>query len=388
MRDQVNAYGAAQGFKQKGSNANEYTDLPNPKRAQEIVAEAKRRLADMNGKPSQLQGMISKVTDEYYQKDQAIKNGDGLKGQYEQPNNMDAYIDKVLGMSGMTEAPDGDQAADVPIPDERPANQSGGVPASVDAPASVDGVMTDAPPQDGVMTDAANAGNQMGSIAQIAAGVLGVGGAALLGKYLYSKFGNKANGAVVTTDAPNLSKTTADASGVDKSIASIEADDKQARLPAGNEQLMLPDESRYGGLKNAQGQDVPLNKDGWPEGTESWAEPKSPVDAGIDATMSEGEDANAQAGVEGRDTSYQRPIGPRPTGADTGNAAQRNAVLEEGLAMVKSGDIRGAVNLWRENGIELGDDMMRALAEQSNTFKSMRQRVGNVAGAAARNAAR
>lgn len=364
MRDQVNEYGAAQGFKQKGPRANEYADLPNPKRAQEIVAEAKRRLASMNGKPSQLQGMISKVTDEYYQKDQAVKNDGGMKGQYEQPNNMDAYIDKVLGMSGMTEQPDGDQSADVPIPADRPADQSGGVP-----------VPTDAPAQEGVMADAANAGNQMGGIAQIAAGVLGVGGAALLGKYLYSKFGNKAQGATITTDAPDLSKTTADASGVDKSIASIEADDKQARLPAGNEQLMLPDGTSPEPDASRFGDPLAI-------------EQKSPIDAGIDATMSEGEDANAQAGVEGRDPNYQRPTGPRPTGADTGNAAQRNAVLEEGLAMVKSGDIRGAVNLWRENGIELDDDMMRALAEQSNTFKTMKQRVGNVAGTAAKNAAR
>lgn len=81
--------------------------LPADARAQEIVAEARRRLAKKNGKTSQLQAMIDTVRREREVSDERelSRNGDAVP---QMPSNLNAYIDRVLQMSGMIPA-GGDQ---------------------------------------------------------------------------------------------------------------------------------------------------------------------------------------------------------------------------------------------------------------------------------------
>lgn len=99
---------------------------PMEARSQEIVAEARRRLADGNGKASQLPQMIQRVTQEFEQQDQATRmsdHGDAMQ----MPDDMNNYIDRVLEMSGMKQpasggapAAGGQQDAGVPLPPQRP----------------------------------------------------------------------------------------------------------------------------------------------------------------------------------------------------------------------------------------------------------------------------
>lgn len=98
-----------------------------PDRAQEIVTEARRRLAEMGGKASQLPAMIQRVTQEFELRDTQAQMSEGGNPQnYQMPNNMDAYIDEVLQMSGMTQKPAASAAparasANHPSPPRRPA---------------------------------------------------------------------------------------------------------------------------------------------------------------------------------------------------------------------------------------------------------------------------
>lgn len=173
---------------------NEYSDLPNPQRAQEIINEARQRLAAQGGKANMLPAMIERVTNEFAQRDvQRRMSNPHQYNDYAQPNNMDAYIDRVLEMSGMTEKPAQAQqqntgTVNTPHPTPRPAAGDVSVgPANIEA---VDGQETD---DDG--------GLGYGTLAGILGGTVVAGTA---GKYLYDRYKNKQSAAnsINGTDDP------------------------------------------------------------------------------------------------------------------------------------------------------------------------------------------
>lgn len=132
VREAINQRGQQQGYNQ--NNANEYADLPNNQRAQEIIAEARQRVAAGGGNASMLPQMIQKVTNEFEMRDRTGRHPDDVSG-YQQPNNMEAYIDEVLRMSGMLGGggnpsgggqaiSGGGDTSGIPIPTGRPDEMS------------------------------------------------------------------------------------------------------------------------------------------------------------------------------------------------------------------------------------------------------------------------
>lgn len=185
-----------------------------PERAQAIVAEARRRLAEMGGKASQLPAMIQRVTQEYELYDQQAQMSEGgHPHNYQMPNNMDAYIDEVLQMSGMKAAPSAKSAnaaastspKSAPTPPKRPTdidNGDGGDGATETAVADAD-ESTTATPSDGSGTD---------YTALAGAGITG------LLYYLYNKYGPKGQ-------TPQQAEADAPRTPVDEMIDAIDGND-------------------------------------------------------------------------------------------------------------------------------------------------------------------
>ena len=145
---------------------------------------------------------------------------------------------------------------------------------------------------------------------------------------------------------PNVSQKPA--SAVDETIDAVEgANPKQARLPAPQQALPSP----------------------------------SSVDQSIDKTMdAELTDQQFQDRVEGRAGSETMPGPNRYNASDALPDEISPEIMQKVTAQAESGDVRGAVNLLRQNGVELSDSVLRQIVEGSNTFKSLQQRVGDVAG--------
>lgn len=345
FRDDLNAYGAKNDPAMASSkNANQYADLPNPQRAEQIVTEARRRVAQSGGNPSHLPGMIQRVTNEFAQQD-AAQHPDSQS--YRQPNNMENYIDQVLRMSGMMGAQkSGGQSADAQG-QQTYAAPSGDVERG--------GPLPDAAPNPDNETSTDNADGET-SWDEYAAW-LAAGGTAYAAYKFYQRYGRQPSAedvdvimknkdtAPVSAD-PNVSQKPA--SAVDETIDAVEgANPKQARLPAPQQALPSP----------------------------------SSVDQSIDKTMdAELTDQQFQDRVEGRAGSETMPGPNRYNASDALPDEISPEIMQKVTAQAESGDVRGAVNLLRQNGVELSDSVLRQIVEGSNTFKSLQQRVGDVAG--------
>lgn len=340
LRDMFNAYGAQNDpAMARQSNANAYADLPNPRRAQEIVQVARERLAASGGKASQLPAMIERVTQEFASQDQP-------GGDYQQPNNMEAYIDRVLQMSGMsggssapTPTPRPDDTLSAPVGE---VERGGPIPDAAANPANGDATVAD----DNTM---------MAEFASLAA----IGGAAYAAYKLYQKYGKTVTpDGRSLTDMPNATDGGADAKTSRLDPAQIEAEERRM-IPH------MPDTAQI------EGEDTPR------------LPPPTAIDESIASTLDDGEfDRRFQADIEGR-SGVNTQVGPNRFANDPEVAA-----FQEIERLAASGDVRGAVNYARQNGIELDDNMMRMLAEGSNIVKSLRDRIGDVAGPALRQAVR
>lgn len=356
FRDQLNAYG-----KQNDpamSRHGNYADLPNPQRAEEIVTEARQRLAASGGKASMLPQMIQRVSAEFAQRDDQNNRGSDRSPDYQQPNNIDAYIDRVLQMGGMTADPSNKAAAG----DGASAgmDESDDNAASVQLPSGEDAPIPTARPD-----MEAEEGSDGWSFGQMAAGLLGMGGVAALGRYLYDNYGKKAG--QVAGDA---------LSDIDKSIAAVDGD--EAADVDGGQRVVT--ETKQGRLA------APVDQIEGPR-KQITDQSSNAVDDTINQTMSEEEfDQRFGGMVEGTENGV-RP-GPNRFSGQGNPDPNVAAAIDEATALADSGNVRGAVNRLREAGVEIDDNLMRTLAEASNTFKSLRTRAGSVAGDAVGNAAR
>lgn len=153
---------------------------PVEQRAQDIVTEAKRRLAASGGKASQLEAMTRKVAAEFDRDDQADDQFRDRDPSFKQPNDIEKYIDDILGMAGMS------GAKNVPIPGERPTTDiangvtagdgtdvASALPAGANAP-----IPGDKPDGEGSAGDGWSTMQILGALG--AAGAAGYGGKRLL----------------------------------------------------------------------------------------------------------------------------------------------------------------------------------------------------------------
>lgn len=330
VRQAINEVGKRRGFEQKGPRANEYADLPLPKRIEDIISIARQRVAESGGNPKHLPAMIEKVTNEFRSQDQMTRGRGGPDDNFAMPNNVENYIDEVLRMSGMM--PPKNQptqgGGNVALPDDPgagvPSPRDPGVGGS-DLPESTD-VAPEARPED---MDAA-AGNDGWSLGQVAASLLGVGGAAAAARYFMRRYGQGSN-ASPQTDAANVVGDILDQA------------DSPDQVGAG------PDEGR---------RSVPAVR--------SESLPASAVDESIDATIG---DEAINDRIAGAHANQARIEGPHAQITD--QSGDRARILAEAAEM----PVRDAVNHLRANGIEIGDAELRILAENSNTVRGLKDRV-------------
>lgn len=154
---------------------------PVEQRAQDIVAEAKRRLAASGGKASQLPAMTKKVAAEFDRDDQADDQFRDRNPSFKQPNNIEKYIDDILGMAGMNGA-----QQNVPIPADRPTSDlnngvtaDDGVDVAVNLPSGANApIPGDKPDGEGSAGDGWSTMQILGALG--AAGAAGYGGKRLL----------------------------------------------------------------------------------------------------------------------------------------------------------------------------------------------------------------
>lgn len=352
FRDQLNAYGKRNDpAMARDANANEYADLPNPRRAQEIVDEARQRLAANGGKASMLPAMIQRVTAEFAQRDQQAQRSRG-GANYVQPNNMEAYIDKVLQMSGMVGDPNVQMSAGGDGGEETQGAPVGEVERG--------GPLPDAEPNPANDADAgaeADPDSMMEEFAALAA----AGGTAYAAYQMYKKYGKRvdSNGQTIidNPDADARARTEAAAAAnadgkgaVDDMIDAIDGTDgKQARIEGPNRPLL-------------EGQ-----RDALPAPQKQLEGPQSPTDESIDRTMTQEDiDRVFQDRVEGRAGSEAMP-GPNRFGDTTADP------IDEAIRAWQNGDVDTAVRILRENNIPP---------------QSLRDRLGAVSGAAGKAAGR
>lgn len=396
-RDAFNKYGASQGF------GNNYADMPNPARAQEIVTEARQRLAAQGGKASMLPAMIQRVTAEFAQSDNLNNNPD-IPGQYQQPNNIDAYIDRVLQMSGMNgDAGNGSGNAGIRVQAETSGAPVGVVEKGADLP---DPTKSTAP------TDTSDAdGLPWSDFAKWAA----IGGTAFALHQFIDKYGRKptADEQAAGTEGPKSNVSTegnTPRTAVDESIDAVDGENttpKQARLaPADTKQIEGPRAQIEGPRKMLTGPRSPVDES--IDATNDWPVPSDeemqqhrqrtgnnmePGEAAENRYTEDDIDKVFQDRYEGRSGSQVQP-GPNRFAGDTvqndlaGREGTPNPAIQEAAAMADKGDVRGAVLHLRENGIDLDDNMLRQLIEHADTFKTLQSRVGNVAGKTAGRAVR
>ncbi len=276
-----------------------------------------------------------------------IMNEDGsasspIKGNRLPSNSMDAYIDKVAGMAGLT---------------DKPATQAASLPDGQDAP-----IPLARPDMGDTLVDDANTPNTTGndpnadasgfSTAELLLGALGLGGAATAAKMLYNKYASSQSADDITAvaDTPDQRATALEAPEEMRQITT----EKQGRLPPPAQQI-----------------------------TETKALPApNAVDAMIDATEADvvqpDPDAAAQRFVE----QGGQPANQINRFAQTGNNAQQQ-VIERAAALADQGDIRSAVKELRNNGIAIDDNLLRILVENSSTARTLKDRAASMAGRAA-----
>lgn len=304
-----------------------------PDRAQAIVAEARRRLAEMGGKASQLPAMIQRVTQEYELYDQQAQMSDGgHPHNYQMPNNMDAYIDEVLQMSGMKPKPTKSAAssrassasasANHPSPPRRPTAEEPEGETAV-AEESSDGA-----------TPASEGGGITGSDLATAAGL--AGGTAL--------FYHLLRGAGRT---PQQAEADAPRTPVDEMIDAIDGND------GSTSRAVVPRGSTDPAEVNAS---VPAEV--------SASDPQSRIDQTFAV------DAEARKALP----PPQRAI--PDMSADFENTAR---------AVAEASDPADAVRRLRELGMDLTQDQVDMIARD---FKTLKERAASVVGRAAGSAAR
>ncbi|HEY8355724.1 MAG TPA: hypothetical protein VIK69_12010, partial [Methylophilaceae bacterium] len=300
--------------------------------AQAIVAEARRRLAEMGGKASQLPAMIQRVTQEYELYDQQAQMSDGgHPHNYQMPNNMDAYIDEVLQMSGMKPKPtasaastraSSDASANHPSPPRRPAEEEPEGETAV-AEESSDGA-----------TPAAEGGGITASDLAAAAGA--AGGTALLFHVL--------RGAGRT---PQQAEADAPRTPVDEMIDAIDGNDGSTSRAVAVRGTTEPATVDAPGVVSGDAPD-----------------PQSRIDQAFAV------DAEARKALPPQ----MRAI--RDMSANFENTAR---------AVAEASDPADAVRRLRELGMDLTQDQVDTIVRD---FKTLKERAASVVGRAARGAAR
>lgn len=282
-------------------------------RTDAIRKEATRRVAEQGGNPANMRNMMQMVMQEMNQRDEMQRNsgrGDDSLA-FQQPNNVENYLDTVLQMSGMVSGPQAAPAMAAPTG----AVETAALPPVQDEDTNVS-------PEDEIIRQAEKNGLSVGEIAA-ALGTLGVAGGGAY--YLMKKFGkggtgpNGIDGGDATTPPgegtslqelrPNDSVSMNDFSDMDEEIARTNGE----------------------AYTDANGRPRRMSENGWPKGTESWAE-----------------------------------------------GGNRDQVISKAASM---SSVRDAVNYLKQNGIELDEQVMRSLADIAN---SVRAKATGAAGRAAR----
>lgn len=303
---------------------NEQSDLPTPKRAQEIVNIARERLASSGGKASQLPAMIERVKNEFAVKDDQNYASDRGGDKYQQPNTIDNYIDKVLEMSGMTGSGNGLPSSG-PIPEDRPmqdetSSAGGGVGSDYAADAASQEQVAGADDED----------YSGWSPAQLLAGAAGVGGLVwLLRKGLAMYNSGQEAGDIAQNGVRQLA---APRSSVDETIDAIDGvntADKQARIEGENRPLL--------------------------EGPRTAITDQS--DDAIDEVF-----RSRVEGASGDRPSTQSRFANKPASTDFIQPLAQQ-IIDQGMSP------RDAVRFLQENGVDV-QDFLPTLAERSNTVKN------------------
>lgn len=263
---------------------------------------------------------------------------------------IDGMIDEVLERSGMT------QPRNVPTPTERPATE--------DEIAAAQSGMTGTDQHLGKMADDANvgleqadaAGEEGSSLGTILLSALGLGGAAFGGKAIYDAYKSGYRPQSGSDEVPNAS--------VDNPEGYADADvEKQGRIPM-EERLLLEGP-----------------KDAITDQSSQRALP-SPTDESIAATLGDEEfDQRFAANVEG---TAQRPS--TQSRFKQGQAGIAPKLAQDVKALADGGDLRGAIMMLRENGIELDDRMLQSIIENAPATAAMRNQVKGLAQRAGRRA--
>lgn len=151
-------------------------------RTDAIRKEATRRVAEQGGNPANMRNMMQMVMQEMNQRDEMQRNsgrGDDSLA-FQQPNNVENYLDTVLQMSGMTPGPQAAPTAAAPTG----AVETAALPPVQDEDTNVS-------PEEEIIRQAEKNGLSVGEVAA-ALGTLGVAGGGAY--YLLKKFGKGGSG--------------------------------------------------------------------------------------------------------------------------------------------------------------------------------------------------
>ena len=346
---------------------------PNADRAQEIIDEARRRLAAAGGKPSQLQAMIQRVSNEFAMRDANMPRGSQQATEYQayqQPNNMDAYIDQVLRMSGMM-PPEAiaTRDEDAPIPSAKPSIDE-------DVEEIADDETVEVAAED---TDADDSSSGLGNLLAAAGGA---GGLYALARYLMSRYGRPSSTSVNADGT--ISNAASDMTDVNEDGRSVPAVQGSRNVTPGVEtvegEILPPDEPeiRDADFEEARSIEGPRKQLTGPE--------VSAIDQAIASTLGEGEQIQ---GIPSRGQPAQiEQQDPRLPTTDP----RKMDAINHAVELLNSGDranFSEALRTLRSVGIEPDENLMRYIAEQVNNRRmSLRSRVGEVAGDAVQGAIR
>lgn len=265
-----------------------------------------------------------------------------MRGNQLPSNSMDAYIDKVAGMAGMTRQ---QQPNNVPVPMSDPRDESAG--PMMTGTEGNPGKLKDDELAEGPQSAAEEAGEGSGILGLLGLGGLGVGGAALI-KYLMGQNANAATPNVNSVvDAGNLDASQA-ANNEGMPNAQITKEDRIA-LPPPPKALPSPTEQMIDEV------------DGNPQSPE-------------------------QRMLEDGDMPQRRARPELPQAANDG--AVPPEIVEQLKAAMDSGNARQAIQIMRQNGIQIDDGLIRMLSQASNTAKSLSKRAAETVAPAVRNAVR
>lgn len=348
FRDQLNAYGAANDPVQ--ARYGNYADLPNPQRAEEIVAEARKRVAAAGGNPKNLPGMIQRVTDEFAQRDRQNPNTDNVRGGYQQPNNMDEYIDRVLQVSGMTDAPATTKGSSN-------ASDSAGRNAPITPVDSAE--LPPAKPAAPVNAGTDEAGDNDSSFMTE---LLAVGGAGALAAYLRARRKQDPNSGITDLDIANAEKGTLPGSAVvpadGRNVAPKSNVDQSIDTIDGNiytDYEVVPD-------AGVIGKEDMLGLPYEPKLTDQSAD----VGSGREFT-------NDEIGNIINDRFRSSDSNPLPD--DT-----RARIVNEALQAANDGNMRRAVDLLRSNNFSDPEEILRYLTQNNSVFRNLPARLGDITG--------